>query len=76
MLEVFHDAFGKKCQEMFENKTVEKKPQLVAPPIVTKPPVIVEEVRPTKIDPTLSKRLEEAKITEKVSYVFCHFLNK
>ncbi|KAH9641472.1 hypothetical protein HF086_006088 [Spodoptera exigua] len=68
VLEVFHDAFGKKCQEMFENKTVEKKPQLVAPPIITKPPVIVEEVRSTKIDPTLSKRLEEAKITEKEPY--------
>ncbi|XP_022831575.1 histone-lysine N-methyltransferase SETD1 isoform X2 [Spodoptera litura] len=68
VLEVFHDAFGKKCQEMFENKTVEKKPQLVAPPIVTKPPVIIEEVRPTKTDPTLSKRLEEAKITEKEPY--------
>ena len=71
MLEVFHDAFGKKCQEMFENKTVDKKPQLVAPPIITKPPpVIVEEVRPPKVDPTLSKRLEETKITEKVSN-FC-----
>ncbi|KAJ8711311.1 hypothetical protein PYW07_008553 [Mythimna separata] len=69
VLEVFHDAFGKKCQEMFENKTVEKKPQLVAPPIIAKPPpVIVEEVRPPKVDPTLSKRLEETKITEKEPY--------
>ncbi|XP_047032818.1 histone-lysine N-methyltransferase SETD1 isoform X1 [Helicoverpa zea] len=68
VLDVFHDAFGKKCQEMFENKTVEKKPQLVAPPVIPKPPVVVEEVRLPKVDPTLSKRLEETKIAEKEPY--------
>lgn len=65
MLDVFHDAFGKKVHEMFENKTVDKKPPPVA--TVVKPLVVAEEVRPPKVDPTLSKRLEETKVTEKVS---------
>lgn len=64
MLEVFHDAFGKKCQEMFENKTMEKK--LYSIPTITKPTIVTEEVRPQKVEPALSKRLEETKISEKV----------
>lgn len=61
VLEVFHDAFGKNCQEMFELKTCEKKPQPVS--MLNKPPVVVEDVRLQKIDPTLSKRLEETKLS-------------
>ncbi|CAH0595342.1 unnamed protein product [Chrysodeixis includens] len=74
VLDVFHDAFGKKVHEMFENKTVDKKPQPA--PTVVKPPVVVEEVRPPKVDPTLSKRLEEAKITEKELYPRTHASHK
>lgn len=44
---------------------MEKKPQLVVP---VQPPV-VEDVRAPKVDPSLSKRLEETKIVEKVSYI-------
>ncbi|XP_028035252.1 histone-lysine N-methyltransferase SETD1 isoform X2 [Bombyx mandarina] len=63
VLEVFHDAFGKKCQELFENKTMEKKPQLST--IIPKPPIL-EEVRIQKpLDPMLTKRLEDTKINEK-----------
>ncbi|CAB3220457.1 unnamed protein product [Arctia plantaginis] len=61
VLEVFHDAFGKNCQEMFEMKTCEKKPQPIS--MLSKPPLVVEDVRMQKIDPTLSKRLEETKLT-------------
>lgn len=46
---------------MFELKTCEKKPQPVS--MLNKPPVVVEDVRLQKIDPTLSKRLEETKLT-------------
>lgn len=63
VLEVFLDPFGKLCQEMYEDKTMERKLHLA--PAVVKPP-IVEDVRPPKVDPTLSKRLEDTKITEKV----------
>lgn len=63
VLEVFHDPFGKVCQEMYEDKTMERK--LHPAPAAVKPP-IVEDVRAPKVDPTLSKRLEDPKITEKV----------
>lgn len=64
VLEVVLDPFGKRCQEMYEDKTMERKlhPTMLA----IKPPPIVEDVRPPKVDPTLSKRLEDTKITEKV----------
>nr|XP_013189562.1 unnamed protein product [Amyelois transitella] len=62
VLDVFHDPFGKKCQEMLEDKTMERKP-LPQPPPVVKPP-IVEDVRIPKVDPTLSKRLEETKLVD------------
>ncbi|XP_049879061.1 histone-lysine N-methyltransferase SETD1 isoform X2 [Pectinophora gossypiella] len=65
VLEVFHDAFGKRCQELLDDKTLEKKPQPL--PTIAKPP-LVEDVRPQKVDPTLSKRLEETKLTEKEAY--------
>ncbi|KAJ2942804.1 hypothetical protein O0L34_g14992 [Tuta absoluta] len=64
VLDVIHDPFGKRCQEMLDEKTLEKKP---APPPVIKPPV-VEDVRVQKVDPTLSKRLEDTKLTEKEPY--------
>lgn len=60
VLEVLHDAFGKKCQEMYEDKTMEKKPQ----PVPMKVPH--DDVRLAKVDPTLSKRLEDTKLVEKV----------
>ncbi|XP_053617378.1 histone-lysine N-methyltransferase SETD1 isoform X2 [Plodia interpunctella] len=62
VLEVFHDPFGKKCQELFEDKTMERKPlpQVVQ---VAKPPV-VEDSRIAKVDPALSKRLEETKLVD------------
>lgn len=66
MLDVFLDPFGKKCQEMFDDKTMERKPQPVAS--VIKPPVLVEDSRATKLDPALSKRLEDTKLTDKVNF--------
>lgn len=68
VLEVFQDPFGKLCQEMYEDKTMERK--LHPTPSAVKPPII-EDVRPPKLEPTLSKRLEDTKITEKVrvSYI-------
>jgi hypothetical protein len=51
---------------MFEDKTMDKK--LIPQPPVVKPPVVTEEVRPQKVDPSLSKRLEETKLTEKVIF--------
>ncbi|XP_045454073.1 histone-lysine N-methyltransferase SETD1 [Melitaea cinxia] len=66
VLEVFHDPFGKKCQEMFEDKTMERKPPPVT--LVPKVPTVVEDVRATKLDPALSKRLEDTKLTEKEPY--------
>ncbi|XP_048482105.1 histone-lysine N-methyltransferase SETD1 isoform X3 [Plutella xylostella] len=64
VLEVFHDAFGKKCQEMFESKTTERKPPPVVPPVAKLPPPgVVEDLRGK--DPSLSKRLEDTKIVEK-----------
>lgn len=71
MLEVFHDPFGKRCQEIFEDKTMDKRPQQVTPTV--KPPIVVEDVRVPKVDPTLSKRLEETKLVEKVC-LFITFL--
>ncbi|XP_041972422.1 histone-lysine N-methyltransferase SETD1 isoform X2 [Aricia agestis] len=62
VLEVFHDSFGKKCQEMFEDKTTEKKQ--TAPK-----PIVLEDARlANKIDPTLSKRLEDTKLVEQDPY--------
>ncbi|CAK1541621.1 unnamed protein product [Leptosia nina] len=57
VLEVLHDSFGKKCQEMYEDKTIEKKQHPVVP---VKAPH--EDVRISKLDPALSKRLEETKV--------------
>ncbi|XP_052738940.1 histone-lysine N-methyltransferase SETD1 isoform X2 [Bicyclus anynana] len=66
VLELLHDPFGKKCQEMFDDKTMERKPQ---PAVSTvKAPVLVEDTRATKLDPALSKRLEETKLSDKESY--------
>ncbi|XP_050353651.1 histone-lysine N-methyltransferase SETD1 isoform X1 [Nymphalis io] len=66
VLDVFHDPFGKRCQEMFEDKTMERKPQPVTS--ATKVPTLVEDVRATKLDPALSKRLEDTKLTDKEPY--------
>ncbi|XP_069357216.1 histone-lysine N-methyltransferase SETD1 isoform X2 [Maniola hyperantus] len=66
VLDVFHDPFGKKCHEMFEGRTMERKPQPA--PAIVKVPILVEDARPTKLDPALSKRLEETKLTEKEPY--------
>lgn len=49
---------------MFENKTMDKKPQHA--PTVAKIP-FVEDIRLQKTDPVLCKRLEDTKIVEKVS---------
>lgn len=75
MLDVFHDPFGKRCQEMFEEKTMEKKMQATVPAV--KPPVLVEDVRLQKVDPTptLSKRLEDTKIVEKVCFRVLHTIS-
>ncbi|XP_045487005.1 histone-lysine N-methyltransferase SETD1 isoform X1 [Pieris rapae] len=62
VLEVLNDAFGRKCQEMYEEKTMEKKPQ----PVPMKIPH--EDVRLAKVDSTLSKRLEDTKLVEKEPY--------
>ncbi|XP_063541575.1 histone-lysine N-methyltransferase SETD1 [Cydia strobilella] len=64
VLDVFHDPFGKRCQEMFEDKTMEKKPQPVVP---VQPPL--EDARIAKVDPALSKRLEDTKLTDKVDHM-------
>lgn len=64
MLEVFHDPFGKRCQEMFEEKTMERKPQPATSSV--KVPGIMDDIRAPKLDPSLSKRLEDTKLTEKV----------
>lgn len=74
MLDVFHDPFGKKCQEMFDDKTMERKPQPAM--LVPKVPAVLEDVRATKLDPALSKRLEDTKLTEKVNrkiYFYFYF---
>ena len=65
---MFHDSFGKRCQEMFEDKTMERKPQAVAS--IPKLPGIIEDARAPKLDPSLSKRLEDSKLTEKVNLFF------
>ncbi|XP_068623377.1 histone-lysine N-methyltransferase SETD1 isoform X2 [Battus philenor] len=63
VLDVFHDPFGKKCQEMFEEKTLDKKAQPTSS--TTKP--VAEDVRTTKTE-ALSKRLEDTKLTDKEGY--------
>ncbi|XP_013167765.1 PREDICTED: histone-lysine N-methyltransferase SETD1 isoform X1 [Papilio xuthus] len=63
VLEVFHDPFGKKCQEMFEDKTMDRKAQPVA--TSTSKLLIPEDGRLPKTE-VLSKRLEDTKLTDKV----------
>lgn len=46
---------------------MERKPQPVAPVIKQPLPVVVEDTRVPKADPSLSKRLEDTKVTEKVN---------
>lgn len=67
MLEVLNDPFGKKCQELYEEKTTDRKVQ--APPVAAVPKLtpVLEDNRTQKIDPSLSKRLEETKLTDKVN---------
>ncbi|CAH2052091.1 unnamed protein product, partial [Iphiclides podalirius] len=60
VLDVFHDPFGKKCQEMFEEKTMERKPMSASSTAKSS----VEDIRSSKTE-LLSKRLEDTKLTEK-----------
>ncbi|VVC93134.1 unnamed protein product, partial [Leptidea sinapis] len=50
VLEVYHDAFGKKCHEMYDDKTLDKRLHVV------KPTPHLEDARLAKIDLSLSKR--------------------
>lgn len=62
MLEVFHDPFGKKCQEMFDEKTMERKPQSSSSTVK----LAVEDMRSSKTE--LGKRLEDTKLIDKVIF--------
>ncbi|XP_013144812.1 PREDICTED: histone-lysine N-methyltransferase SETD1-like isoform X2 [Papilio polytes] len=64
VLEVFHDPFGKKCQEMFEDKTMDRKAQPVASSTLKPLPLVPEDGRLSKTE-VLSKRLEDTKLVDK-----------
>lgn len=69
VLEVFHDPFGKKCQEMFEDKTMDRKAQPVASSTLKPLPLVPEDGRLSKTE-VLSKRLEDTKLVDKVCVLY------